>query len=155
MEKKIVIFPEHSKMYIFCHLSILFFQTVTSYRLQSRYQRLSKHTVSMFMALYPENHKWHLHHQENFQFHFLSLLFFLNKRKRVRWTDQLLVTVCINVCVCVIANNLYVLPYCPACGELSDMKVSTTWLGNCSRIPRAIRPPCEYPENTNEVFRKI
>lgn len=31
------------------------------------------------------------------------------------------------------------------------MKVSTVWLGNCSRIPRAIRPPCEYPENVNLV----
>ena len=46
---------------------------------------------------------------------------------------------------------LYILPYCPACGELSDMKVSTLWSENCSRIPRPIRPPCEYPESVNIV----
>lgn len=36
-------------------------------------------------------------------------------------------------------------PYCPACGELSDMKVSTDTFSNVSTMPLAIRPPWEYP----------
>lgn len=42
-------------------------------------------------------------------------------------------------------KSKYALPYCPACGELSEMKLRTRCSGNFCKMALANNPPCEYP----------
>lgn len=46
------------------------------------------------------------------------------------------------------------LPYCPPCGALKEMKLTTLCDGNVSRTPRQINPPFEW-KNRNKQPKDI
>lgn len=59
-----------------------------------------------------------------------------NARIRLKKSNR--IKICVNT-----VNKSDSLPNWPACGELSEMKLTTLWSAKFSRIALATRPPCE------------